>query len=96
MPYKGNNTGTFSVLKRHSFRRVQAVVRPSTFRRSHLQLLVLYGGDHIPVLVVAEDLRAYPLQPVEGLWRGMPVGVVRTALDDGHFRRKATEKQRGR
>src|ERR671916_1506636 len=48
VPYKGNNTGTFSVLKRHGFSRVQAVVRSSPFRRSHLQLLVLYGSDHIP------------------------------------------------
>src|ERR671916_3151403 len=96
VPYKGNNTGTFSVLKRYRFSQAWVELRSSTFRCGHLQLLVLYGGDHIPVLVVAEDLRAYPLQPVEGLWRGMPVGVVRTALDDGHFGRKAAEKQWGR
>ena len=72
------------------------MLRSSTFRCGHLQLLVFYGDDHIPVLVVAEDLRAYPLQPFEGLWRGMPVGVVSTALDDGHPGRKAAEKERGR
>jgi hypothetical protein len=72
------------------------VLPPSTFRDGHLQLLVFYGGDHIPVLVVAEDLRADPLEPIEGLGRGMPVGVVHTTLDDGHPGRKAAEKERGR
>ena len=72
------------------------MLRSSTFRCGHLQLLVFYGGDHISVLVVSEDLRVYPLQPFEGLWRGMPVGVVSIALDDGHPRRKAAGKERGR
>ena len=67
-----------------------------TFRDGHLYLLVFYSGDHIPVLVVAEDLRADPLEPVEGLGRGMPVWVVYTALDDGHPGWKAAEKERGR
>jgi hypothetical protein len=96
MPYKGNNTGTFSVLKRHSFSRTNVMLRYSAFRCGHLQFLVFYGGDHIPVLVVAEDLRAHPLQPVEGLGGGMTVGVVRAALDDSHFGRKAAEEERGR
>jgi hypothetical protein len=71
-------------------------LRPSAFRNRHLQFLVSYGGDHIPVLVVAEDLRAGSLEPIEGLGRGMPVGVVPTALDDGHPWRKAAEKEWGR
>jgi hypothetical protein len=96
MPYKGNNTGTFSVLKRYRFSQAWVELRSSTFRCGHLQLLVLYGGDHIPVLVVAEDLRACPLQSVERLWRGMPVGVVRAALDDGYPGRKAAEEEWGR
>ena len=62
----------------------------------HLEFLVFYRGDHIPILIVAEDLGTRPPQPVEGLWGGMPVGVVHTALYDGYFRREAAEEERGR
>jgi hypothetical protein len=72
------------------------MLRSSTFRCGHLQLLVFYGGDHISVLVVPEDLCVYTLQPFEGLWRGMPLGLVSTALDDGHPGRKVAEKEPGR
>jgi hypothetical protein len=68
----------------------------SAFGDGHLKFLVFYRDDHIPVLVVAEDPGARPLQPVEGLGGGMAVGVVHPALYYGHFGRKAAEEERGR
>src|SRR5918993_4392215 len=70
--------------------------RRSAFGNGHLQFLVFDGGDHIPVLIVAEHLRADPLELFEGLGRGVPVGVIHTALDDGDLGRKAAEEERGR
>src|SRR3954470_18917957 len=87
VPYNANNTGTFSVLKRHGFRSVS-----SSFRDGHLQLLVFYGGYDVTVLVVTEHLRAHSLEPGEGFRGRMSVGIVHAALDDGHLRREAAEE----
>ena len=98
-PRRTSTTTVFiTIIMNHSrFSSATALVAvSSTLRDGHLQLLVLYGSYDIPVLVVAEDSGAHPLELIEGLGGGMPVGVIRAALDDGHLWRKAAEEEWGR
>jgi hypothetical protein len=50
--------------------------------------------DHVPVLVVAEDLSASLLEAFECLGRGVAVGVVRANLDDRYLGLEAVKEER--
>ena len=63
-----------------------------TLRNGHVRLAVFDGHDHVPVLVVAEDLGARFLEAFEGLGSRVAVRVVRAHLDHGYFRLEAVEE----
>ena len=63
---------------------------------SDVHLLVLDGHDHVPVLVVAEDLGARLLEAFERLGSGVTVGVVRANLDNRYLGLEAVEEERRR
>ena len=65
-------------------------------RDGHVHPLILDSRDHVPVLVVAEYSGSGALLMIEGLGGGMPVGVVRTDLDDGDLWGKVAQKEGGR
>ena len=66
------------------------------FRDRDVRFLAVDGHDHVPVLVVAEDLGARLLEAFERLGCGVTVGVVRTDLDDRYLRCEAVEEERRR
>ena len=65
-------------------------------RDRDVRFLVVDGHDHVPMLVVAEDLGARFLEAFEHLGCGMAVGVVRTDLDDRYLGFEAVEEERRR
>jgi hypothetical protein len=65
-------------------------------RGRDVRFLAVDGNDHVPVLVVAEDLGACLLEAFERLGCGVAVGVVRTDLDDRYLGREAVEEERRR
>ncbi len=65
-------------------------------RNGDIRLLAVDGHDHVPVLVVAEDLGARLLEAFERLGRGMAVGVIRADLDDRYLGLEAVEEERRR
>ena len=65
-------------------------------RDRHVRFLVVDRHDHIPMLIVAEDLGARLLEAFERLGRGVTVGVVRADLDDRYLGLEAVEEERRR
>jgi hypothetical protein len=61
-----------------------------------VHLLVLDGYDHVPILVVAEDLGARLLEPFERLGSGVTLGVVCANLDNRYLGLEAVEEERRR
>ncbi|MCA1716252.1 MAG: hypothetical protein LC781_05090 [Actinobacteria bacterium] len=65
-------------------------------RDRDVRFLAVDGHDHVPVLVVAEDLGARLLEAFERLGCGVPIGVVRADLDDCYLGLEAVEEERRR
>lgn len=55
------------------------------FRDRYIRCLADGRHDHVPMLVVAEDLSVRLLEAFERLGRGVAIGVVRADLDDRYL-----------
>jgi hypothetical protein len=65
-------------------------------RDRNVDLLILDDDDHIPILIIAEDLGARLLEAFERLGGRVTVGVVRPDLDDRYLGLEVAEEEGSR